>query len=115
VNSKVTLGSLGRFQRMMPPPAPPQYLRPTITGRTVALLLPAGFVVIKVLAVQSEFIAAWVEKSGGGVIIVDAATAVLEDDKKVTDCIDLTAPEDDMAIDTPVGALSCVEAELRYG
>lgn len=70
-NWNETLGSFGRFQRTIAPPVPPQYLHPTITGSTVALLDPGGVVVISVLAVQSVFVVAWVEKSGGGTVIVD--------------------------------------------
>ena len=77
---KETCGSLGRFQRTIPPPVPPQYLHPTITRRIVALLAPGDVVVMKVLAVQSVFVAASVEKSGGRVVIVDARTGTPDDD-----------------------------------
>ena len=38
----------------------------------------------KVLAVHSVFVVAWVEKSGGGIVIVDASTRALGDDVRVT-------------------------------
>ena len=105
-NSKETLGSLGRFQRMMPPPAPPQYLQPTITGTIVVLVLPAGVVVIKVLAVQSVFVAICVVKSGGGVDIVDAILEVPDEEEEPCECTKLVSWEDDVAVnklELPIG------------
>jgi len=51
------------------------------------LLLPGEVVVIKVLPVQSVLVATSVEKSGGGVVNVDAAAVVPEDDDKVPDSL----------------------------
>ncbi len=102
-NWKETLGSLGKFQRTTPPPVTPQNLHPTITGRIVVLLVPGSVVVMKVLAVHSVFVVAWVEKFGGGIFIVDASTRTLGDDVGVTVGIGRTIPEDDVAFDAELG------------
>lgn len=68
---------------------------------------------ISVLAVQSVFVVAWVEKSGGGIVIVDTIIRAPDDDVGASVFNGWPVPEDDVTCGAEFDTAGCTDMEVK--